>query len=218
MADNAACAPLERFMKIRWKLAALIGYALIPTLLISSAVVADPASAGEPGVWQKHQYSFAFLGFTSTYSCDGLADKLKLLLIAAGARHDVKSRPGACATGFGRPDKFARADLTFFTLAPGAADAASGAADTAAGGKPVDGIWRPVAFADRSPRELGTGDCELVEQFRSNVLPMFTTRNVDNHTTCIPHQNSGSVINLKFESFAAPPSRPRTAQSQQGGS
>jgi hypothetical protein len=196
-------------MNTRWKLAAVIGYALIPTLLISSAVVADPASAGEPGIWQKHQYSFAFMGFTSTYSCDGLADKLKLLLIAAGARHDVKSQPGACATGFGRPDKFARADLTFFTLAPGAADAAPGATDTAPGGKPVDGIWRPVAFADRSPRELSIGDCELVEQFRSNVLPMFTTRNVDNRTTCVPHQNSGSVINLKFESFAAPPSRPR---------
>jgi hypothetical protein len=212
MADNAAHMPRsDSFMNTRWKMAALIGYALIPTLLISSAAVADPASAGEPGIWQKHQYTFAFMGFTSTYSCDGLADKLKLLLIAAGARHDVKSRPGACATGFGRPDKFARADLTFFTLAPGAADAASG-------GRPVDGIWRPVAFADRSPRELSTGDCELVEQFRSNVLPMFTTRNVDNHTTCVPYENSGSVINLKFESFAARPSPAGTAPPQQGAS
>jgi hypothetical protein len=200
-------------MNTRWKLAAVIGHALIPTLLVSSAAFADPVSAGEAGVWQKHQYSFAFMGFTTTYSCDGLADKLKLLLIAAGARHDVKSRAGACASGFGRPDKFARADLTFYTLAPGAADAAPGAADTAAGGKPVDGIWKPVAFADRSPRELSTGDCELVEQFRSNVLPMFTTRNVDSRTTCVPHQNSGSVINLKFESFAAPPRRAHAAQS-----
>jgi hypothetical protein len=198
-------------MNTRWKSAAVFGCALIPTLLLSNAAFADQASAPEPGVWQKHQYSFAFMGFTSTYSCDGLADKLKLLLIAAGARHDVKSSPGACASGFGRPDKFARADLTFFTLAPGATGAAPGATDTAAG-KPVDGIWRPVAFADRSPRELGTGDCELVEQFRNNVLPMFTTRNVDNHTTCVPHQNSGSIINLKFDSFAAPP-RARAAQS-----
>jgi hypothetical protein len=200
-------------MNTRWKLAAVIGCALIPTLLVSSAAFADPGSAGESGVWQKHQYSFAFMGFTTTYSCDGLADKLKLLLIAAGARHDVKSRAGACASGFGRPDKFARAELTFYTLAPGAADAAPGATDTLSGGKPVGGIWKPVAFADRSPRELSTGDCELVEQFRSNVLPMFTTRNVDNRTTCVPHQNSGSVINLKFESFAAPPARAHAAQS-----
>ncbi len=44
-------------------------------------------------MWQKHEYTFAYLGFTSTYSCDGLADKLKILLIASGARKDSKSRP-----------------------------------------------------------------------------------------------------------------------------
>jgi hypothetical protein len=33
---------------------------------------------------------------------------------------------------------------------------------------------------------------------------MFTTRNVESHTTCIPHQLSGSVIDLKFESFGVP--------------
>ena len=64
------------------------------------------------------------MGFTTTYSCDGLADKLRMLLLAAGARADVKSQPGACAAPFGRPDKFARADLTFSTLAPADAGAA----------------------------------------------------------------------------------------------
>jgi len=148
-----------------------------------------------------------FLGFTSTYSCDGLADKLKLLLTVAGARPDSKSQAGACANGFGRPDKFARADLTFYTLAPSGTDTSSGT-------KQVDGVWRPVSIADRSPRELGTGDCELVEQFRDNVLPMFTTRNVDDHTTCVPNQNSGSVIALRFESLAA---TPRVAPAQPSG-
>ncbi len=119
-----------------------------------------------------------------------------MLLIAAGARHDAKSQPGACANGFGRPDKFARASLTFYTLAPGGPEAPLGT-------NQVDGVWRPVAIADRSPRDLGTGDCELVEQFRNNVLPMFTTRNVEDHITCVPHQNSGSLISLRFESFAA---------------
>ncbi|MHB8476130.1 MAG: hypothetical protein ACYDBZ_07585 [Steroidobacteraceae bacterium] len=181
-----------------WKLAAL-GCALFPALLNPRTSWADDPSAREPGSWQKHEYSFQFLGFTSTYSCDGLADKIKVLLLAAGARHDVKSTPGACPLGFGRPDKFARADLTFYTLAPGGG--------TPPDGKPVDGRWLPVSFSDRSPRELATGDCELVEQFRNNVLPMFTTRNVETHTTCIPYENSGSVINLRFESFAALPRR-----------
>ena len=184
------------------KFAAVIRLALVPALLIPTLSFADaPAAAAAPdrGTWQKHQYSFVFMGFTSTYSCDGLADKIKVLLIAAGARRDSKSRPGACASGFGRPDKFARADLTFYTLTPPADG-------TSTDGKWVDGTWRSVSFSARSPRELGTGDCELVEQFRSNVLPMFTTRNIADRTTCIPHQESGSSINLQFESFAAAPS------------
>jgi hypothetical protein len=183
------------------KWAALLACALLPALLAPGAVFADegsPAAAPEPGVWQKHEYSFGYLGFTSTYSCDGLADKLKLLLIAAGARTDAKSQPGACASGFGRPDKFARASLTFYTLAPAGS---AGSSDT----QSVAGTWRPVGISDRSPRELRVGDCELVEQFRNNVLPMFATRAVESHTTCIPHQESGSTIDLRFDSFSAAP-------------
>jgi hypothetical protein len=157
------------------------------------------ASAAEPeqGVWQKHEYSFLFLGFTTTYSCDGLASKLKVLLIAAGARADVKSTSGACSRGYGIPDKFARANLTFYTLAP------VGTGET--GGQPIGGAWRPVVIAERSPREVRLGDCELVEQFRDKVLPMFAARNLESQMTCVPNQLSGSAINLKFQAFAAVP-------------
>ena len=168
-------------------------------LLATAALAADaPASAAARGSWQTHKYSFQFLGFTSTYSCDGLADKLKELLLAAGARADAKSQPGACAAGFGRPDKFARADLSFSTLAPLDGDAA-------ANRKPINGTWRAVILGAQSPRGLQLGDCELVEQFLQQVLPMFTTRNVVSNTTCIPNQESGSVIDLKFDFFTALP-------------
>lgn len=181
----------------KWLKSAAVGCALGSAMLASGWALADDSQAKEPGTWQKHEYSFAFMGFTTTYSCDGLAEKLKVLLLASGARPDAKARPGACASGFGRPDKFARADLVFYTLTPEAAPATD---------KPVDGAWRTVTFSDHSPRQLSTGDCELAEQFRNNVLPMFSTRNVDSHTTCIPHENSGSVIDLKFDTFAAAPS------------
>jgi hypothetical protein len=172
-------------------------------LLSSAALAADaPASTADRGSWQTHKYSFQFLGFTSTYSCDGLADRLKELLLAAGARADVKSRPGACASPFGQPDKFARADLTFSTLTPLDAGAA-------ANGKPVQGTWRAVTLSAHTPRDLQIGDCELVEQFRQQVLPMFTTRNLVSNTTCIPNQESGSVIDLEFDAFTVLPPAPR---------
>jgi hypothetical protein len=190
--ENAVLTPVKLGLTI-WPAS------LLSAVLASNAVFADDASPQSPGVWQKHEYSFQFMGFTSTYSCDGLADKLKLLLVASGARSDAKARAGACASGFGRPDKFARADLTFYTLAP---------ADSASDSQPVNGTWIPVSIAQHRPRDLATGDCELVEQFRSNVLGMFTTRNVENHTTCVPHQLSGSTVDLKFESFAVLPKAP----------
>jgi hypothetical protein len=166
----------------------------------------DSSSASTPelGVWQKHDYTFRFLGFTTTYSCDGLADQIKVLLIAAGARADSKSRAGACASGYGRPDRLPQAYLTFYTLAP--ADAAK-----IADGQQVTGTWRPVTIATRLPPELTLGDCELIEQFRAQVLPMYTVRNIDDHMTCVPHQESGSVINLKFETFAQLPAKRATA-------
>jgi len=205
---------VENTVPTRLKLGSMGTGSLICALLASTALIAasaafaDDASPHAAGVWQKHEYSFQFMGFTSTYSCDGLADKLKTLLIASGARSDATARAGACASGFGRPDKFARADLSFYTLTPaGSAPVGTGGSDS----KPVDGTWIPVTVAPHRPRELGTGDCELVEQFHSSVLGMFTTRNVENHTTCVPHQLSGSSIDLKFESFTAPPkaSRPK---------
>jgi hypothetical protein len=184
------------------RLLAIAGRGLICAVLLLTAELvlaegAAPPPAGEPGVWQKREYSFAFLGFTSTYSCDGLAGKLKILLIASGARPDAKARPGACASGFGRPDKFARADLTFYTLAPAGSDKPAA--------QSIAGVWNPVVVTARKPRELAVGDCELVEQFRSSVLPMFTTRNIESRITCVPHQLSGSNIDLKFESFGATP-------------
>jgi hypothetical protein len=174
-----------------------VGCALIICGFGTTALAEPSTTEAEQGVWQKHEYSFQFLGFTTTYSCDGLASMLKVLLIAAGARADAKSTSDGCSSGYGVPDKFARATLTFNTLAP--------VANRENGSPPINGVWRSVAIADRSPREVRLGDCELVEQFRDKVLPMFTTRNVDNRITCVPNQLSGSVINLKFEVFAGLP-------------
>lgn len=174
-------------------LTSLAALACLLALVVGAHAEANQAPA--PGTWQQHKFSFQYMGFTSTYSCDGLADKLRELLLMAGARADVKSEPGACAAGFGRPDKFARADLTFYTLIP-----------TPPGPRTVPGVWRAVSFAQYTPRDLRLGDCELIDQFRTQVIEKtFATRNVVNHTTCIPHQESGSVIDLRFEAFTAAP-------------
>jgi hypothetical protein len=64
--------------------------------------------------------------------------------------------------------------------------------------------WRSVKFAQRSPRDLEAGDCELVEQFDRELLPYFAVRNRKEHMSCTPHQVSAFGIDLAFEALAAP--------------
>ncbi|MFI4869877.1 MAG: hypothetical protein ACHQDD_11100 [Steroidobacterales bacterium] len=185
----------------------------------TSAAPATPADAAatpgaEPGHWQSHSYVLHAMTFTSTYSCDGLADTLKLLLRLARAGDDAKVDP-LCSRSFGVPDKLAEAKMTFSTLQPGspgpevaAAPGAAAAArpvSAAPGPQGLAGVWRHVEISEHHPFDLQLGDCELVERFRDSVLPMFATRNVQSQITCVPHQESGSNFSLRFDVFAPVP-------------
>lgn len=203
------------------------------------------AAAVQPGQWQQHDITFTYSGFTSKYSCDGLADKVKLLLKAVGARPDARVTSYGCSEPFGRPTEFPRVRLQFATLAPAVpaagaaaprADLRAGTAAVAAGAKPgappnayghvigreaprigapaaaapagevVAGRWQRVKLARNTPRSLDPGDCELVEQFRDKVLPLFATRDIDDDTRCVPHQVAGTSVDLEVEVFTAPAS------------
>ena len=181
-------------LALRWGLPGVVASAL---LLGGAAVAATPAPApapAQPGAWQTHELEFQFVGFTTTYSCDGLESKLRLLLTRLGARPGFTVWAYGCARGGGVPDRFARARLKFETLQPSPA-AANDAAPT--------GAWKSVEFAPNRPSELERGDCELIEQFRDRLLPLFTTRAIQNQVTCVPHEVPAS-FSLRFEVFAPP--------------
>jgi hypothetical protein len=164
--------------------------AALPSIAVTALADTAASGSGEPGSWQPHTYTFYFMGFTTTYSCNGLEDKLKALLRMNGASDTKVDAP--CTRGIGVPDKLATAYLTFSTLQPGSAAGA------------IAGEWRHVALAPRRPYQFDYGDCELIEQFRDKVLPMFATRNLTNQVTCVPHQDSGSNFHLSYDVFAPP--------------
>jgi len=159
---------------------------------MGALMVALPSAAadeGTVGIWQKHEYTLHYMGFTTTYSCDGLEEKMRELLLWAGARSDAKSSASGCDRGFGMPSKFASASVTFYTLATAPAGSGDGVAAT----------WRKVQWEPHRPQQLADGDCELVEQFRDQVLPMFTTREMNNRTHCVPNQLNPGDLDLGFE-------------------
>jgi hypothetical protein len=170
-----------------------------PSAPAAAGSVASGAAAVEsqPGVWTEEELTFVYMGFTTRYSCDGLRDKVRGVLLDLGAqKKDLKVQELGCSSPTGRPDPFPGVRVKMRVLQPASGPAA--AYDPA----PVPAHWKPVDLKLRDSFTTDSGECELVEQIRHNIVPLFAARNVDLKTTCIPHQASATRPSLKLEVLA----------------
>lgn len=172
------------------------------SLLLSAAALAQAPPQASPAppawaVWTPKELRFVYMGFTSHYSCDGLRDKMRVILLQLGARPDMKLRETPCAGQLGRPTEFPGVTVNMNVLTP------FDAAKTSAAETPLPAHWKSVEIStDRDPlREAG--DCELIEQVKSRVLPLFTARNIEYRSTCIPNQLQVGGTLLKAEVLIA---------------
>jgi hypothetical protein len=158
-----------------------------------------------PAVWAPKELRFVYMGFTSHYSCDGLRDRMRYVLQALGARSDMQLSETPCSD-LGRPTKFPGVYMKINVLQPAGPQ-------TPADVKPVAAHWETVDVS----RISGTldplqdaGHCELVEQIKHSVLPLFTIRNVQFRSSCVPNQLSVGPVTLTAE-VLVPDKSPRTA-------
>jgi hypothetical protein len=173
-------------------------FSVLAGLSVATAAWAEPTAgsdtpSGEPGAWRSQKVEFVYMGFTSTYSCDGLQSKLELLLRQLGAKPGFKVNSYGCDRGPGRPSRFARATVEFSALQPTDGAAASDS--------PITGSWRAVELSPNHPFDLQDGDCELLEQFRDKILPLFAIRALQARVTCVPHQDTGGPFDLQLQVF-----------------
>jgi hypothetical protein len=149
-------------------------------LLALGPVCVDAAHSSETAVWTPRKVSFAYMGVTTHYSCEGLLENVRSVLLQLGARaEDLHVRPSGCLRGTG-PEQFPGVDATFFVLAPPAVPNAAG--------RPVEVSWQPVDIMLGATSLERSGNCELLEQIRKSILPLFTTRNLEFTQNCFPHQ------------------------------
>jgi len=156
------------------------------------------AATGESqsAVWTEKEVTFIYQGFTTRYSCDGLRDKVRGVLLDLGAeKKGLKVLQLGCSSPSGRPDPFPGVRVKMRVLQP-----ASGTADDKQ--TPVPAHWKPVDLKLRDSFTTDSGECELVEQIRHKIVPLFATRNVDLKATCIPHQASAARPILRLEVLA----------------
>jgi hypothetical protein len=144
----------------------------------------------QPAVWKEQHLTFFYVGRTARYSCQGLRDKVRLLLLELGARHDLKVSVQSC-------DESAP-HMAGSSLGPTLGVVFSSPAMPDAGAKPasgsssVDARFMPFTLTSDVFRNIGLGDCELIEEFTRQILPKMTTRDVRREIACIPNQMTGS--------------------------
>jgi hypothetical protein len=159
---------------------ALAAVALVIPVWAGAADTAATPTDARSAVWTPKELTFVFMGFTAHYSCDGLRDKIQHVLGELGARSDFKVDYYGCSSPFGSPDPFPGVRIKMQVLQPAGANDRS--ADV------VGAHWQRVDLhLDKDP-VWEASDCELLEQIKQKILPLFATRNVAFASNCVPHQ------------------------------
>ncbi len=128
-----------------------------------------------PAKWEAHQVRFNFFGLNSVYTCDGISDAVRRLLIAFGARDDARVE-ARCMGSSSELEQHHRLLLAF------AVPVAEQSDDLREETFPAE--WREVRIGRNRPRGLGDTDCELVEQFHEQVLARLRVRNTKKRPRC----------------------------------
>jgi hypothetical protein len=160
----------------------------------AAAAAADTGAqaARESAVWTPKELLFIYQGFTTRYSCDGLRDKVRSILLELGAREDLKVTETGCSS-LGGPDPFSGVRIKMNVLQPAAGK------NTTAGTQSVPSHWKMVDLTPQRDAVSAAGECELIEQVKQSILPLFATRNVEYSSNCLPHQLQIGATRLRAE-------------------
>jgi hypothetical protein len=162
-----------------------------------SVAAAAPAADQQPvaSTWQHHSATFRYFGIIALYSCAGIEDHVRALLLYFGARADLKVKANGCPHEIA-PGRVAFLDTDFYTLAP-SADAS--APDTVAAHWTAINVnpWRPIIMSD--------GDCELMAQMKGLIASSFTLRALSYRTDCVPQEINGFSIKAQVLKAMPPP-------------
>lgn len=166
--------------------------------MLSTATMAAEAPVVQ-AVWQPQEFTFQYMGFTTAYNCDALADKIEGILKRVGAREGVRVSAGGCIAD--RPQGSISVRIAALVPVPqgeASPDAGLGTEQRNAllqrlGVKPLDNTpfaasWRTVEVPKDRSLQIGAGDCELLEQLRDRVFPKLHVKIVEDNTRCTPHQ------------------------------
>ncbi len=165
-----------------WLMVAIgAGFALLTAPGAGAVAQGNAAASGSAATvnaqWQSYDLRFHYFGFTTYYSCSGLEDRLEQILMEMGADRDVHVSASGCF-GFGDFNNMLSARIK---VRMPATDGVSPAASF-----PV--VSKAVMVQGGQSGHMGSGDCELLEQVRDQLLPALKLQLVKDNLVCVPGQ------------------------------
>lgn len=217
----------KRAAQIGLGFAVLLSQTAVATDGVAGAVTAATEPALVEAVWKPQEIAFYYHSFTTFYPCDSLNDKVRRLLLELGADSNVSVRSSGCQVG----NQFLRSPVVRIRLSSPAEATPEVLAELAktrstreltarlrggrAAGSGVDAQfpahWKRVSLARRAGFQFDSGDCELVDAFKRQVMPRLAIRVVQDNMRC-SSQSYGGRVRLEVEALtAAPPGLPTAA-------
>jgi hypothetical protein len=183
---------------MRWLLlAAGLGAGSGVTAVYAADTAAVPALSVAPPAaqWVERTLDYTYMGFTAHFTCDGLRDTVRDVLLALGARkQDLKVQERGCARLEG-PEPFPGVAATFSVLVPVTPDEIGKLGNVT----PQPTEWQTVDLVQRNEYGRNHAPCELLEQLKDKALPLFTSRNLLFQSACVPHDYSLGEIRFTVD-------------------
>ena len=173
-----------------------------------------------PAVYFDRDISFAYMGRTSYYTCDGLKSKVTQILRQMGVKPGFKVNIGSCFESHGAESMpTVRIRAAFPTEAtPEVLEELEKTSPEREmlrryEGLPTDfdpaldqfaAVRTVIIFKDGKLGPIDAGDCELIEVMRDNVFKPVGMRIIQDRMRCQPGQVSMGSVDMKVEILEQP--------------
>jgi hypothetical protein len=158
------------------RLLSILTIAATTAIVATAAKAATPAQASQPAVWTPHDIIVSFDHLPKVYSCDDLWYKIRDVLVAIGARPDLRILTYQCGASLGTLARSPQVHL-HFSLPQAIARTQARWAD-------METTAQTVRLGPGHPASLTDSDCELMRQMKDDLLAALPDRVLTFNLAC----------------------------------
>lgn len=175
----------------------LLGVVLSLLTLSAAAQDATKDANAVAAQWQPYRFNFAFMGFSTYYSCSGLEDRLEQILLQLGAKQGVQVNASGCF----EPDRVSKMITARVRVSMPIEAGEDAGAVSANDATRITAQRKTITLNTQLNGYAGSGDCELMEQVQYRLLPAIKLKALESNLHCTPGQAMLSNQTLKVSAL-----------------